>query len=210
MQQTECTDEHGRRVIQRQWRNTEIQLHRTTGPAVEEWTVLPGGGHMLSYQGWCVNGRWHREGRPAVRYWHVAEDGTRVLFREEWWRHGSEHRMERPSYRRWTVELDGIRRLAWESWRVNGQLHRADGPAFDGRKCYWHDVEVRQKDLPWLRRGGGLLVALTGAGANTREQGDDSSAGSPTWSRDARVVMVGGDLPETYRSAVGGAVLLCV
>ena len=107
---------------------------------------------------------------------------------------------------------DGTSRtMACEWWYVNGKLHRVDGPAFDGRKCYWHDVEVRQKDLPWLRRGGGgLLVALTGAGANTREQGDDSSADSPTWSRDARVVMVGGDLPETYRSAVGGAVLLCV
>jgi len=202
MQQTECTDEHGRRVIQRQWRNTEIQLHRTTGPAVEEWTVLPGGGHMLSYQGWCVNGRWHREGRPAVRYWHVAEDGTRVLFREEWWRHGSEHRMERPSYRRWTVELDGIRRLAWESWRVNGKLHRVDGPAY-ASNLYWYNRRVKREDLPWNC----FLTAFTGA---THQGGSVS----PAWSRDARVAMTevgsASGTPSTYCSAVGGAMLLCV
>jgi len=45
MQQTEFTDEYGRQVIGREWRNTDGQLHRTTGPAWEEWTVLPSGAH---------------------------------------------------------------------------------------------------------------------------------------------------------------------
>jgi len=209
MQETSERDWRNREVIRRTWRNTDGQLHRTLGPAVEHWTVLPGSGHVLSHQVWYLYGKYHREGRPAIRDWHFAESGSRVLEQEVWEQHGRPHRVRGPFHRHWIVRRDDTT-LAWESWRVNGQLHRADGPAFDGRKCYWHDVEVRQKDLPWLRRGGGLLVALTGAGANTREQGDDSSAGSPTWSRDARVVMVGGDLPETYRSAVGGAVLLCV
>jgi len=35
--------------------------------AAEHWTVLPGGGHMLSFQAWYLNGNKHREGRFAVR-----------------------------------------------------------------------------------------------------------------------------------------------
>ena len=195
-------------MIRRAWRNTDGELHRTTGPAVEAWTVLPGGGHVLSRQVWAVNGKAHREGRPVGRRWHVADDGTRVMEdEEEWWRAGRRHRLEGPSHRHWIVRRDDTT-LQWEVWRVNGKLHRADGPALNGCWFYWHGRRVEAGDLPWLRRGQTLLVAFTGA--NTREQGDDSSAGSPTWSRDARVVMVGGDLPETYRSAVGGAVLLCM
>jgi len=130
MQQSEFTIEHGRRVIRREWRNTGGHLHRTTGPAVEVWTVLPGGGHVLSRQGWYVNGNAHRVDRPAVRRWHVAGDGTRVLEREEWKQHG-----------RW---------------------HRVDGPACDMRYFWWKDRHVRGEDLPWLRRGHGFMVALTG------------------------------------------------
>ena len=209
MQQTECTDEHGRRVIRREWRNMEGQRHRTTGPAVEEWTVLPGGAHVLSRQVWYQNGGVYREGRPARRRWHVAEDGTRVLGREEWWRHEREHRVGGPAYRRWTVEPDGARTLAWESWRVNGKLHRVDGPAYPKNGFWWHGMEVRQEDLPWLRRGHCLLSAFTGA----IQQGGNGGV-FPAWSRDARVAMTGpgaaSSTPSTYRSAVGGTVLLCV
>jgi len=140
-------------VVRRTWRNTDGQLHRTAGPAWEEWTVLPGGGHVLSYQAWSLNGRTHREGWPANRYWHVAEDGTRSLAHEWWSQHGGGHRIGAPSFRHWTVERDGTRTVASEEWHVNGNLHRADGPAYEGRSFYSHNRGVRQEDLPWLRRG---------------------------------------------------------
>jgi len=209
MQQGEHTDDSGRRVIRRQWRDTDGGLHRTTGPAWEEWTVLPDGAHVLSFRGWYVHGKHHREGRPAYRSWHVAVDGSRVLEDEEWTRDDSDHRMEGPAYRHWTVEPDSTRRLAREWWCVKGKLHRVDGPAYEGRRFHWDDVEVRQQDLPWLRRGHGLLTAFTGA----TQQGGGSGV-FPAWSRDARVAVTGTDsassTPSAYRSAVGGSVLLCV
>jgi len=210
MRDRETSDGYGRRVIHRAWFNTDGQLHRTTGPAVEHWTVLPGGAHVLSYQAWCQNGKDYREGRPAVRRWHVAGDGTRVLEREEWWRASMLHRSTGPAYRLWTVGPDGTWTLTWEHWRVNGKLHRVDGPAYPKNGFCWHGVEVRQEDLPWLRRGQGMLSAFTGA----IQEGGGGSGVSPAWSRDARVAMTEvvstSGTPRTYRSAVGGSVLLCV
>jgi len=209
MQQTEFTDDYGRRVIRREWRNTEGELHRTPGPAVENWTVLPGGGHVLSYQAWYLNGKLHR-GRPAVRWWHIAEDGKRVLVEEQWRRHGGWHRVGRPAYRQWTVQPDGTRRLTWESWRVNGVQHRVDGPAYGVRSFYWQGVEVRQGDLPWLRRGHDLLAAWTGATVLQHVE----NAHLPAWSQDPRVARTHAAAEDAvvavYRSAVGGSVVLCV
>jgi len=180
-------------------------MHRTTGPAVENWTVLPGGAHVLSFQAWYVNGKLHREGRPAILYWHVADDGTRVLGREAWRRRGQSHRGDGPSYCYWTMERDGTRRLAWETWRVNGERHRVDGPAYAGHGFSWHCKDVKGEDLPWLRRGRTFLTLLTAP---------PCGKGVPAWSRDRRVTMTGADTvsntPRTYRSAVGGAVLLYV
>jgi len=207
MQQTEFTDDYGSRVIRRAWRNTGGQLHRTTGPAVENWTVLPGGGHMLSRQGWYVNGSVHRVGRPAYRRWDVADDGTRVLVREAWYQYDQSHRSTGPAHRRWTVGQDGTRTLAWERWWANGNQHRVDGPALDGRWFAWHGSWMTQEDLPWVRRGQGILAALAGAGAASR-----GGEVGPTWTRDARVARTHATPPAspTYRSAVGGVVLLCV
>jgi len=176
---------------------------------VEHWTVLPGGAHVLSAEGWFQNDRAHREGRPAWRSWRIGAGGTSVLAHEEWWRRGILHRSTGPSYREWTVEPDGIRTLQCESWCVNGNLHRVDGPALGGREYYW--LDVRQEEFPWLRRGRrGLLVPLvpwTGAAAR-KQVGDGSTA--PAWSRDTRVIVTAVDSGATYRSAVGGTVLLCV
>jgi len=65
----------------------------------------------------------------------------------------------------------------------------------------WRDRQVRQEDLPWLRRGRSLLTAFTGA----IHQGGGSGV-FPAWSRDARVTVTGTDstssTPSTYRSAV--------
>jgi len=78
--------------IRREWDNTDGKPHRTTGPAMENWTVLPGEGRrVLSYQVWYLNGKPHREGRPARCSWHVADNGTRILTREEWYRHDMLH-----------------------------------------------------------------------------------------------------------------------
>ena len=213
MEQTAWQDGNGRRVIRREWYNARGQLHRTTGPAEEHWTVLPGGAHMLSYQVWSLNGRIHREGRPAWRSWRVADDGTRVLVREGWFQYEqSHHRSTGPAYRRWTVGQDGTRTLAWEEWCVNEKLHRADGPAQDGRSFYWHGVEVRQEALPWLRRGQGILAGLAD-GHGAEPQGDGAAASSPAWSGDTRVTVTWhgeGAVVAAYRSAVGGSMLLCV
>jgi len=208
MQQSEFTIEYGRQVLHREWRHTDGQRHRTTGPAVEHWTALPGGAHVLAYQAWYVNGKAHREGRPATRQWHVADDGTRILMVEEWIRHTRGHRMNGPSWRSWHVEPDGTRTLTWKHWCVNGKLHRADGPAHTGHGFYWHDKAVKSEDLPWLRRRQGLLTALAAVLMPTHR--NDTA---PAWSRDGRVTTVtwhGGGAMPVYRSAVGGSVLLCV
>jgi len=211
MQQTEFTDMYGRRTLRREWHNACGELHSTTGPAVEEWTVLPSGAHVLSCQAWYQNGRAHREGRPAWRRRRVAEDGTRVLAVEVWWRAGMQHRVSGPSYRNWTVGPDGVRTPGGEWWWANGKRHRVDGPALDGREFCWHGMEVRQEDLPWLRRGQGILAALAGPGAASRGHHGDGEVG-PTWTRDTRVALAHAPptASPTYRSAVGGVVLLCV
>ena len=214
-QRTEFTGGYGRRVIRRAWHNACGQLHRTTGPAVEEWTALPGGGgYVLSYQAWYFNGRQHREGRPASRIWHVADDGTRVLECEGWWRHGMRHRVGGPSYRSWHVQPDGTRTLELVGWRVNGNLHRVDGPAYPGHRLNWHGSWMTQEDLPWLRRGRGCLAASVAA-TTALTLPTAGSEGSPAWTHDQRVAMTrttnsSSTTPAPYRSAVGGAVLLCV
>jgi len=219
MQQTGFTVEYGRQVIRREWRNTYGQLHRTTGPAMECWTVLRSGAHVLSEERWNLNGRLHRESRPAFREWHITVDGTRAMVREEWIRHGSGHRVGGPSYRRWTVDDGGTRTLAGERWRVDDQLHRVDGPAAGPYDCFWYDVVVRQEDLPWFRRGRACLVALAASSTGTNQSqllGDCSSAVFPAWIRDVRVAMTGAHplsttpTSPTYRSVVGGSMLLCV
>jgi len=212
-------------LIRRTWHNADGELHRTTGPALEDWAVIPSGAHVLSYQAWWQNGNNHREGQPAGRRWHVANDGTRVLDVEMWCRHGQDHRVGGPAYRHWTVEPNGTRRLARERWHVNGKLHHVDGPALDGLGFYWQDREVRREDLPWLRRGQGVLVpfaALSGATARVQKRPACRRDGNafPAWSRDIRLygaafpawIQAGSTTPSSslYASAVGGAFLLCL
>jgi len=216
MQQSAWTDWDNRPVIRREWYNTEGQLHRTTGPAVEQWTILPGGAHVQSYQVWVLNGKQHREGRPAARQWYVDDNDSRNLEWEEWVRHGKNHRVGGPSYCHasychWTVGPDGTR-PTWETWHANDKLHRVDGPAYDTCRFYWYDRHVREEDLPWLRCGQRMLAALAGArGAGPRRE---DAASSPTWTRDERLAMTESysvsSTPATYLSVVGGSVLLCV
>jgi len=212
MKETESQDAYGHRVIHREWHNTRGELHRTTGPASERWTVLPGGDHVLSCQVWAVNGKkLHREGRPAWRSWYVADDGTRVLECEEWYQHGRNHRVGGPAYRRWTVGPDGIRTLEEEYWHVNGKPHRVDGTASGKCGFYWHGSWMTQEDMPWVWRGQGILAALAGPVAASRRHHRGGEVG-PAWSRDARVAPTHATPPASpaYRSAVGGVVLLCV
>ena len=223
----------GRWVVRRVWRNACGKLHRTTGPAEEDWTVLPGGGRVLSYQGWYVNGKAHREGRPAYRWWHVANDGTRALVSEGWWRAGMEHRVGGPAYRRWTAEPDGTRTLVCKWWWANGKLHRVDGPALhrvdgpalhrvDGpalhrRGFFWHSREAPQEHLPWLRRGQGVVVPFVATARVQKRPACRRYGGGvfPVWCRDVRLARSGAapttlPVPFLYCSLVGGAVLLCV
>ena len=94
---------------------------------------------------------------------------------------------------------------------MNDRWHRVDGPAVSGRGFYWHDAVVRQENLPWLRRGRGFLVPLVPwTGAAARKQGGGNGVTAPAWSCDTRVIVTVADSGASYRSAVGGAVLLCV
>jgi len=127
------------------------------------------------------------------------------------------HRLGGPSYRRWTVDPDGSRKMCCEWWRVNDTWHRVDGPAYDRCAFYWHNTVVRREDLPWLRRGQGLLVAMAAFSA-TQHSGGIGGAIPPAWTQDARVTMArhGSGVPgvgavtAAYRSVVGGAVALFV
>jgi len=207
MQETKKWDAVRGFVITREWHNVLGELHRETGPAREQWVVIPGGTHVLSYEGWYLHGVEHREGRPAFRQWRVAGDGTSVLVYERWQRHGRRHRLGGPAIRRWAVDHVGRRTLAGELWSVNNKRHRVDGPTHLPGPFFWYGgTLVRQKDLPWLRRGRHLLAAFTGA--TTRQQGDGGGGGVfPAWCKDARVTMTGAAL---YTSVVGGTVFLCV
>ena len=206
IEETANTDWHNRRVIRRTWRNAHHRLHRTTGPAWEEWTVRPGGAYALSHQSWYLNGKLHRKGRPAHRYWHVAVDGTRLLWCEEWCERDEYHRVSGPSRRRWIHHFnDGTRELYVEEWYMNGK------PA-----CWLHGPNTEMKS--WFRRGRKLLVTLASAAplrAGQRGRAGDRGA-SPAWSVDVRVQRMSvsdsafTSLISLYCSVIGGAVLLCV
>jgi hypothetical protein len=94
---TPRTDKYGNR----EWRNSEGDLHRADGPAIE---YTDGG------REWWVNGMLHRADGPAREY----ADGTR-----SWWKNGQLHRKDGPAIvwddgdREWY--LDGLY-LTFEQW----------------------------------------------------------------------------------------------
>jgi hypothetical protein len=88
----------------RECHNSQGQLHRTDGPAIE-WAD--------GTREWWLNGQLHRTDGPA----YEGANGSRV-----WWLNGQLHRTDGPA-----IELaDGSR-----VWWLNGQLHRTDGPAIE-------------------------------------------------------------------------------
>jgi len=180
MQETETRDWRGLRVITRIWCNVCGQMHRDTGPAWEQWTVLPDGTRALSLQSWYRHGEPYREGGPACRRWYVAEDGTRVQTYEDWLQHLLLHRVDGPARRSWS-------------------MHGTD----DSRSHHWHGEGIEEEELPWYRRSRGFL----GSVSVTLAAGFRSRDGSPAWTQDPRLTSFSGVL---YVSAVGGAVLLCV
>jgi hypothetical protein len=120
----------------RLWYNSEGDLHRADGPAVEyangarEW-LLDGWRHredgpaMEEADGscfWYRNNQLHREDGPAMEW----ANGTRM-----WYLNNQRHRADGPAIE-WE---DGTR-----EWWVNGLLHRDDGPArewADGDREWW-------------------------------------------------------------------------
>ena len=86
------------------YRNSDDQLHREDGPAVER-----SDGSRL----WFLDGKLHREDGPAVE----RPDGSC-----EWYLDGKLHREDGPA-----VELPEGTRF----WFLNGNLHREDGPAVE-------------------------------------------------------------------------------
>jgi hypothetical protein len=85
----------------RTWRNSQNQLHRTDGPAVE---------YIDGSREWWVNGNRHREDGPAAE-WFTGD--------REWWVHGQRHRVDGPAieWRDGSVYwyLDGCL-LKFETW----------------------------------------------------------------------------------------------
>jgi hypothetical protein len=95
------------------WRNSNRDLHRTDGPAIE----YSNGGKE-----WWVRGKCHRTDGPAVE----RSDGGK-----EWWVRGKCHRTDGPA-----VELSN----GYKKWCVRGKCHRLDGPAVEysnGHKEWW-------------------------------------------------------------------------
>jgi hypothetical protein len=74
------------------WRNSEGELHRTDGPAIE---------YLDGYKAWWVDGKIHRTDGPAIEY----TSGTK-----EWWVEGRLHRLDGPAVeysdngKEWCVE----------------------------------------------------------------------------------------------------------
>ena len=93
--------------------NSEGQLHREDGPAVEYYDGA---------KEWCLNGKFHRTDGPAIE----NNDGYK-----DWYLNGERHRTDGPA-----IECaDGTKH-----WWLNGERHRTDGPAIeytDGDK-YWY------------------------------------------------------------------------
>jgi hypothetical protein len=86
---TPRTDKYGNR----EWRNSEGDLHRADGPAIE---------HASGYRAWYLNDLLHCEDGPAREY----ADGTRM-----WFLNGQLHRKDGPAI----VWDDGTR-----MWYLNG------------------------------------------------------------------------------------------
>jgi hypothetical protein len=106
---TPQTDKYGNR----EWRNSEGELHRTDGPAVER---------ADGSREWYLNGLLHREDGPARE---LANS------RRAWYQNGQLHRTDGPA-----VEWASGTRM----WCRNGQQHREDGPAIeraDGTREWW-------------------------------------------------------------------------
>jgi hypothetical protein len=97
----------------KRWRNSERQVHREDGPAVEYadgW-----------YKAWYRNGLFHREDGPACEW----ADG-----RKNWYRNGLFHREDGPAIIHPSGPNEWFKDGA-KIWLRNGKLHREDGPAVE-------------------------------------------------------------------------------
>jgi len=107
-----------------EWRNSQRQLHREDGPAIE---------YNNGDKYWQLNGFMHREDGPAIEY----ANGDKY-----WYLNGRRHRENGPA-----IEyVDG-----GKEYYLNGQRHREDGPAIEyisGHKEYWvHGVRIQSLDV---------------------------------------------------------------
>ena len=106
------------------YRNSDDQLHREDGPAVER---------SDGTREWWLDGDLHREDGPAIEF----PDGFR-----EWWIDGQLHREDGPA-----VEFPSGTR----EWWIDGLLHREDGPAVeygDGtRKWYLGGKQLSEDEF---------------------------------------------------------------
>src|ERR1035437_6371018 len=118
----------------KEWCNSEAELHREDGPAVE----YPDG-----RKEWFRRNQYYREDGPVVE----CENGDKV-----WRRNYQLHRDDGPAVERG----DGA-----EEWHRNGSLHRVDGPALttaSGKKEYWlYGTKATAKEVQEIKK-----VALLG------------------------------------------------
>jgi hypothetical protein len=104
------------------WRNSNGNLHRKDGPAVE-WSD--------GTKEWYVDGKLHREDGPAIEW----SNGTK-----SWFVDGKRHREDGPA-----IECAN----GPKHWYVNGKRHRKDGPAIewaDGTKEWYVDGKLLTRE----------------------------------------------------------------
>lgn len=129
-------------TIYKQYRNKDNMLHRTTGPAVEEYQ-----GDNPTLKIWYNNGLSHRQNDPALQKWQ-----NDIIILREWRQNGILHNKKGPALQKWDknssttafYENGNLRRLltfsknpnqsnyylkSQEFFNENGELHNEFGSA---------------------------------------------------------------------------------
>ena len=97
----------------RRYRNSQDELHRQHGPAVE---------YLTGTKYWFLNGQRHRIDGPAMEY----ADGDK-----SWWLNDQRHRIDGPA-------IEWANGDKW--WYQYGKRHRTEGPAVEcanGTRRWW-------------------------------------------------------------------------
>jgi antitoxin component YwqK of YwqJK toxin-antitoxin module len=121
------------RIRRIEYRNSNVQVHRTDGPAITYWYE---NGQKCS-ECFYVNGQVHRTDGPALTRWY--ENGQKAL--EEFWVRDRCHRTDGPAISNWADDgekstelfvVDGRQLSEEEWWSKYGQYLNRDYLDLDG------------------------------------------------------------------------------